>query len=533
MSDVMFPLTLKLARSRIRYIDSTGVSQSPYGGVTRTAALLGDRLGATVESVPVGGTIATSLQDRAALQAFIAALQGKQNRACLWDHAYKRRGSFACPELITNNDFSQGITGWSAGADATLSVSDGVLRITRSGTGGGSGNAIAFQTLSPTIYAPYCWRAMMGANPVSQNVGPTVGAGVQLLLPGSYDSGIATALRSSPLVPYAAASYYLDNLTQSGSKAGDYVEVPWCSLARCALVDNGPNSLLYSDQIDNAAWAKTNVTVPVTTDVAPDGVADARRLTESAVAGFHLITQSGARANVAADICSYGYFKRAVGTRDVRLDVGNDVSANYSACIFDLLAGTAGTASSVGTATNARAFIAYAGNGWWFCALATRVVSAATIAAGFDMVSAGAVSYTGTTGAIDTWRLGVAVSSVPTMGALTVGVALPSGASQAGNTLSLKGLPASTTGLLMAGDQVEVITSRGSELKIVTAALNSDAAGLGLLSFSPRLRGVPADNAAVIVSRPMGRFVYSGSGMEWSNDPGVFSAASFDFEEAT
>lgn len=532
MTDILFPPGVNAARNRIRYLDSTGVSRSPYGGVTRTASLLGDRLGVTVESVPVGGRIADSIQDRAALQAFIAAMQGKQNRAYIWDHGYTRGGSFACPELITNNDFSAGTAGWSVGADATLSVSNGVLRITRSGTVGGSGNAIAYQNPTTTLYAPYCWRAMVGANPFSQNVGPTVGSGAQVLLPGAYDAGIGTALRSTPIVPYASANYYLDNLTISGSKAGDYVDVPWCSLTRCALVDNGPNNLLYSDQIDNAAWSKNSVTVPVTTDVAPDGVADARRLTESAANTFHNILQAGARANAPADLVVYGYFKQSVLARDIRLNIGND-GANYSACTFTLASGTAGAILNVGTATNGRAFISYAGNGWWFCSIVSRAVAAATIYIQYEMVGGGVTSYLGTTGAIDTWRLGGAASSVPTSGAQTVGVALPSGASQAGNMLSLKGLPVSTLGLLLAGDQVEILTSRGSELKIVTAPLNSDAAGLGLLSFSPRLRGVPSDNAAVIISRPMGRFVYSGSAMEWANDPGIISTAAFDFEEGT
>ena len=40
------------------------------------------------------------------------------------------------------------------------------------------------------------------------------------------------------------------------------------------------------------------------------------------------------------------------------------------------------------------------------------------------------------------------------------------------------------------------------------------------------------DNAAVVIYRPMGRFVYSGSGYEWPTEPGIFTSTSFDFEEA-
>lgn len=458
-----------------------------------------------------------------------AALQGAQGafNSVRATPTYARRGSFACPELITNNDFSQGTTGWSAGGDAALSASNGALRITRSGAIGGAGNAIAYQTPSPILYAPYCWRVMVSANPFSQNVGPTVGSGVQFLLASTYDTGTATVLRTTPVVPYSAGgAYYLDNLTQSGSKAGDYVEVPWCSLARCALADNAPNIMLWSDQPDNAAWSKTNITVSATTDVAPDGTADARRLSESAVNSNHTLTQTGVRANVAADLVVYGYFKRVALSRDIRLVVGNDVSTNYSWCIFDLLAGTAGTVSNTGTSTNARAFIAYAGNNWWFCALVARAVAAATIGVEYDMASGGLVTYLGTTGSQDWWRLGAAVSSVPTRGGETTSAALASGTAQSGNILNLKGLPLSTNGLLQAGDFFEV----NGELKQCVVPLNSDAAGLGTILFRPGLHVAAADNDAVIVSNPMGRFMLTG-GVSWDALFGGYVDATVTLEE--
>lgn len=110
--------------------------------------------------------------------------------------------------------------------------------------------------------------------------------------------------------------------------------------------------------------------------------------------------------------------------------------------------------------------------------------------------------------------------------------ALVKGANQAGSTLVVDALPVSTTGLLLAGDQFEVITSHGSELKIVTSALNSDSSGEGTLMFEPPLRGVVSDNAAVIIHNPMGRWVFIGQAPEWMNEPGVFSSATLDFEEA-
>jgi len=109
---------------------------------------------------------------------------------------------------------------------------------------------------------------------------------------------------------------------------------------------------------------------------------------------------------------------------------------------------------------------------------------------------------------------------------------LVDGAAQTGSALAVKSLPASTLGLLLTADLFEVITSLGSELKYLTAPLNSDASGKGYLQFEPPLRGVPADGAPIIVHQPMGRFLYMGSFPTWINDPGVISSATFDFEEA-
>ena len=105
------------------------------------------------------------------------------------------------------------------------------------------------------------------------------------------------------------------------------------------------------------------------------------------------------------------------------------------------------------------------------------------------------------------------------------------GASQAGGLLLVDGFGSSLTDVLLAGDQVEVITSVGSELHILTASLQSLGSD-GYLQFGPVMRGTPADNAAVIVYRPMSRWLFTGTAPEWSNEPGVFSSAQLDFVEA-
>lgn len=105
---------------------------------------------------------------------------------------------------------------------------------------------------------------------------------------------------------------------------------------------------------------------------------------------------------------------------------------------------------------------------------------------------------------------------------------LVNGASQTGTGLIVDALPASTDGLLLPGDQVQIC----NELKIVTAPLNSDSGGNGYLQFAPALRSPPDDNVAVVVHNPMGKFMLAEQDNGWMSEPGVHSSAQVSFLEA-
>jgi hypothetical protein len=99
-----------------------------------------------------------------------------------------------------------------------------------------------------------------------------------------------------------------------------------------------------------------------------------------------------------------------------------------------------------------------------------------------------------------------------------------SGTSQTGNALHLKGLPASTDGLLLPGDYFEI----NGEIKQATAALNSDAASLGYLQFEPALVRSPADNDPINVTDPMGKFLVSN--IKVDNRFGQHAVVTYDLE---
>ena len=107
------------------------------------------------------------------------------------------------------------------------------------------------------------------------------------------------------------------------------------------------------------------------------------------------------------------------------------------------------------------------------------------------------------------------------------GTPLVAGAAQTGNTLNIDGCSTGVTGWIKAGDFFSV----NGELKIATADANSDGGGLATLSFSPRLRSSPDNNAAIETTAPSGLFMLASRAQSWNYRPGDFSDFTLSFVE--
>jgi hypothetical protein len=435
------------------------------------------------------------------------------------------RGSFPCPELIPNNDFSTAdTTGWTA-ERSTLRSGDGVLR---SVNNSGSLYWQLYRTgIAVTQYAPYALRAFYNTNPAIEALtfGPAVVSGFQR---DNYST--TKGLRTVSMV---AASTTLDaypfvQTTGTGYMPGTFLELPYISLARCALVDTGSNYLDRPSEFHQPAWTKTRITATASGTTAPDGTSTAETLTETATTGTHHISHTNSRTTGAADICVYGHFKQSVLDRDIVLRVSNTSGgADYAEAHLDLSAGTVGSVTLGGAATNGRAFVTSLGNGWYKATVIARLPSSTSITADVYMATnAGVTSYTGTTGAVFAWQVGATLSGVPVRNSVAHNQAAPAGIAPTGGMMHLKGLPASTDGLLLPGDFFEV----NGELKQATMSLDSDAAGRGIVQFRPGLARPPADNDPVIIRNPLGRFVM-GENAKMSLQFGSYTDASLQFEE--
>ena len=89
---------------------------------------------------------------------------------------------------------------------------------------------------------------------------------------------------------------------------------------------------------------------------------------------------------------------------------------------------------------------------------------------------------------------------------VATGTPVVNGAGQSGNVLSVSGFTPSTTGIMRAGDWLQIGTGATTRLYRVLDDANSDGAGDVDLTVWPRLRSSPSDGATVIVNNCKGLF---------------------------
>lgn len=468
-------------------------------------------------------------EEKAQLLSVLKQTRGAYNVLRTKVH-FALRGSHSTTELLTNNTFANGTTGWSSNhSDTSISVSDRMLRLTR-----------AANTDVPTIlnsapsaavqYAPYVARAFayQGRGQIRWDL---------RIRDLSDSSAVYATTVSNQLSPgmLTCAGVVLDTDPtigiidrNTGKIAGDYMDVSYASVVRCATVDNGLNSLLQSDEFDTT-WTQTRVTVDDQTaaTTAPDGTSTADAIIDDSTAGAtHFVLQNVAVSASVADFSFACALKAGTRTR-AALYIEEDTGGTNITAGFNL---SAGTASVIATGVNwadVRLFISPLGNGWYYCCVVASKTNAATtirtLVLGADNATGGIVYNGDGSSRFYAWRATLVQSGVPTRLVQTTTTA-STGTSPTGTAMHVKGLPASTNGLLLPGDWIEI----GGELKQCTATLNSDAAGLGYLQFEPALVRSPANDDPVIVTDPMGKFLVSNIKIE--NEFGTQARVSYDLE---
>lgn len=522
MTDILFPPWVRVSETSPSHVDNDAESRSIFTGSARTSSRTGKRWRFAFSTQN-----ASDMTDpeKSALAVF-ASKCNKSNRVWMGKPGYRQLGSFPATELLTNNTFASGTTGWTGGS---LTVSDRVMRQTATASG-----EFNFHQLSIAITQGRAY-ALRGFYSSFKTGATSLGTSISDSVISSFADYATPAVRLSTL-SYAAigsgtATVFPSVMYSGSGMAGDYVEVPFTSFARCFQVDNGPNLLTYSDQFDNAAWVKTECTITANGASAPDGSSDADILVENGATSGHYLSSPSIAVSASAMDYTFSIGVERNGRNWCWLQISEETSGTAAYAYFDLINGVVGATGvganwiSVGTSVRSMG-----GNKFAVTISARKTNAATNIRAFVGAASADNVlSYAGGSGtALNIWRATLAQSSVPTRLVQTTSAALPTGTAQTGNGIYVKAGPASATGSLLAGDLVQI----GNQLQELTAPLNFDAAGLGYLQMHRPLRTSPADKAPVIVNNPMGYFVTVRNQHGSDDMPGNIANYDFEFEEA-
>ena len=278
----------------------------------------------------------------------------------------KRLGGLSAlgAEKVSNGNFANGTTGWSW-TSSTIAVNNGELEISSTALGGRAEQSLTLETgkwYQVTAIVRNGSATTVGISLVRGPAGSYATLGDQTISAyGTFAiSFLAYATGTDALVQAKAGSagtIFVDNISVREVPGNHAVQAT--SASRPTLQARA-NLLTYSEQFDNAAWTKTNVTVTANSVTAPDGTTTADTIAATASASTSLSQTATSVAATAVTFSFYG--KQGSGATDANtFDIYNVTTAsdlaiftvNWTTGVVTVTSGSATT-----TSTNA-------GNGWW------------------------------------------------------------------------------------------------------------------------------------------------------------------------
>lgn len=128
------------------------------------------------------------------------------------------------------------------------------------------------------------------------------------------------------------------------------------------------NLLQWSEQFNDAAWAKAQATVTANSAIAPDGTTTADTLLDTAVSNIHYISQtvtgspSGVTYTVSAYLKASTLSYATIGLSDI------SSGSLYAVAVFNLSSGAVATSGAAGAGYSVTSSsITSVGNGWYRC----------------------------------------------------------------------------------------------------------------------------------------------------------------------
>jgi hypothetical protein len=314
---------------------SANATTSPDGLVTAdklvAAASAGDKIAYQVLTVTDG----------------IAYTSSAYFKAAEYTYAFFRLGGIANNPYVIYNLSTQAVVATSSLTSSTItSVGNGWYRITVTATQTST-------TLAPVVMVIPSTGYTLDASNIPEFTGNATS--------GGFIWGVQTEIGD-------IATNYIPTTTAAVS-VGPVSNVPrldylGSSCPRLLLEPQRTNLALYSEQFDNAGWAKENTTVVANSATSPDGTVNADSLVDDATNSRHILYQSFSGDLSTARTLSVFAKQNTLRYLCLSVTIGSDTNC-YSA-IFDLLEGTVSATKTNGTATLSASIVNYS-NGWYRC----------------------------------------------------------------------------------------------------------------------------------------------------------------------
>ena len=258
------------------------------------------------------------------------------------------------PELITNGSFDSNIDDWSV-SNGTASWVGGQLLLNETGSDGVT--ARAYQTITTVVGTTYWVTARVGD--VSTGTGIAAASNSTSIggKPQQNSSGNETV--SFAFVAEATTTYIV--LAVSGTTART-VYFNNVSVKEMPVLKWAPHNLLtYSEDLNNAAWTKSNTSITPNDAIAPDGTQTADKMQHTTSSA----NVSGTVTDVIATTYTVGVFVKSSDHQWFR------IFADVGSAWFDLTNELVGTVDS----GLSNASITDVGNGWYLCQVDTVPVA--------------------------------------------------------------------------------------------------------------------------------------------------------------
>ena len=289
-------------------------------------------------------------------------------------------------ELVSNGDFSDGSTGWTA-SSATLSVVSGRLQVVATSAYGGFNQIIP---VNPNTFVEYSFDIAAGSGQIVAQVydesygtllhNYSITAGTSQTTTVSFStqsfSSIRILIRSVTASTFTVGSLSMREVTYNSSDPSatlkliyhpdnvPRIEYNTDGTVKGLLIEEARTNLLpYSEDFDGG-WIPSRATINANVVQAPDGTTTGSALVGTAVNDDHAVGKS---VTTTAQSYTFSVFVKAGDKGFVRLWQINDSA--YAD--FDLENITVGTTYGSPTATS----IEDAGNGWRRCSMTSTATT--------------------------------------------------------------------------------------------------------------------------------------------------------------